>query len=926
MPNHLTGDFDAVMHFSVRQINGLLATLHQNRVIKGKPNTVPHSEAFRVGPPPAITDPEIVNFGTWMGAARSQMAYLGIETMDASVLLEKSPPGVRTRLRDGFIKWTEATHETVPADNVRGRVEVQISSPMLSLEEDATTEIIVSQFVRAHYYRDFGSKKMPEPVHGEVWVAYQVTRETSGDRALKVLPPTNDSKIQFVPEAGTVDPAQDAVITKEIRKLLRERFDPKPNIPPDFAFYGFKAIGSAISRQDPGMQALALPVPLSGGGPPAGDIQSISSPLLTGLDDFAVAVSKEAIEASLSPSLNKLRLIQNFIPFAAPDALPTYRISVLSAALLWNNGWIDLRITAKATTPHTIAPNFDNITINQRMTLVLGAGQNVSLLAADSDLTISGVTIDVMGEEYDLSGLIKSFVVSHCHAALAPAQAGISQSLGNSRHKLNSGLKSFDEWATANFTKVEVTVDGIVLRGTVDTSLPRKPPVIAFRETDDGGGYTALESWIPGGRITHYAWSMFELVGFTTDAGHKWVIPWFGKHTPLGADPHRFILPKPTGATELSNICLAADGIQISGDGRPSAVSGSGVSTSGFRQGMCAPAVSEPLRGLPPGWEVLNLPKWLPRYPDRVLEESIFAHVDAVASTPLPPGLSSNHLVFFADWHEEQPMHLLSQALSEVRRRDCPLTVIMVLPVGSMRMLPRDFDTRMGLVTTRGGQQTLAGTERREERSPVTLEVTEDYESGWTQTFAAREAPAHFLMNAAGELVFQGNANTSAKALASALDANLMAAPRPQPRLVTLALRPGDPGPELQFRDTSGERFGLHRLLGKRVLLNFWQSWSAPCVRELRRLQELQDQFGRDAPFVAAFCGDREPKSLERLRHEHRLSFPLVHDAHQQLARLFKVRCWPTTVSINEDGIVDHVQFGAVHERARPSTPLPEAM
>ncbi|MGH8604029.1 MAG: peroxiredoxin family protein, partial [Gammaproteobacteria bacterium] len=121
------------------------------------------------------------------------------------------------------------------------------------------------------------------------------------------------------------------------------------------------------------------------------------------------------------------------------------------------------------------------------------------------------------------------------------------------------------------------------------------------------------------------------------------------------------------------------------------------------------------------------------------------------------------------------------------------------------------------------------------------------------------------------------------------------------------------------FEDDRGEFIALRRFRGQRILLNFWQSWSKPCLKELRRLQELHDQAGRDAPFIVALCGDREPTALAGVRRENNLSFSLVHDRLQQTARYFKVRCWPSTVSINPEGIIDRIQFGLTHEPGEES-------
>ena len=64
-----------------------------------------------------------------------------------------------------------------------------------------------------------------------------------------------------------------------------------------------------------------------------------------------------------------------------------------------------------------------------------------------------------------------------------------------------------------------------------------------------------------------------------------------------------------------------------------------------------------------------------------------------------------------------------------------------------------------------------------------------------------------------------------------------------------------------------------------------------------------------------------ERASVNRaIREQHGFSFVLAHDAEQRIARLYGVRCWPTTISVNPDGLIDHVQFGIAHQHAsRPN-------
>jgi hypothetical protein len=49
MASNLTGDYEAVVQVSTRQINGLLATLHQNGAQENAPLKLVHSATLRVG-------------------------------------------------------------------------------------------------------------------------------------------------------------------------------------------------------------------------------------------------------------------------------------------------------------------------------------------------------------------------------------------------------------------------------------------------------------------------------------------------------------------------------------------------------------------------------------------------------------------------------------------------------------------------------------------------------------------------------------------------------------------------------------------------------------------------------------------------------------------------------------------------------------
>src|SRR5215467_7268533 len=101
MANPLTGDFEAALQIAIRQINGILGTLHQNGATQDAALQTPHSTTGRIGdfrnghPPPP------------------------------------PPPGV-----------------------VRGLAKLQAASATITVAQGSSSEITVNAGIRAQYYPD----------------------------------------------------------------------------------------------------------------------------------------------------------------------------------------------------------------------------------------------------------------------------------------------------------------------------------------------------------------------------------------------------------------------------------------------------------------------------------------------------------------------------------------------------------------------------------------------------------------------------------------------------------------------------------------------------------------------------------------------------------------------------------------------------
>ena len=180
----------------------------------------------------------------------------------------------------------------------------------------------------------------------------------------------------------------------------------------------------------------------------------------------------------------------------------------------------------------------------------------------------------------------------------------------------------------------------------------------------------------------------------------------------------------------------------------------------------------------------------------------------------------------------EKPLDALSSALSRVRNSSA-LMVIVVLPAGAFDSSRREFESKLPAAR---------------EAPPRSVQFTEDDEGGWTRMFAVAKTPSAYLINAKREFVWKHEGEPDPAELAAALDQHLVptSAPRFRPlRLTSFSWRFRAGRPHSRTMVDTSSRFIVSA--DDDVLLNFWQSWSAPCLAELGRLQRLHRGWQRTA-------------------------------------------------------------------------------
>ncbi|MBL4720967.1 MAG: TlpA family protein disulfide reductase [Alphaproteobacteria bacterium] len=117
---------------------------------------------------------------------------------------------------------------------------------------------------------------------------------------------------------------------------------------------------------------------------------------------------------------------------------------------------------------------------------------------------------------------------------------------------------------------------------------------------------------------------------------------------------------------------------------------------------------------------------------------------------------------------------------------------------------------------------------------------------------------------------------------------------------------PAPPAPDKYFLNENGDSVTLFDFAGKVVLVNFWATWCAPCVREMPSLDRLAAAVTDTDFVVAAISVDRGGVKvarpfLDKLGVSH---LKLFLDPKMALALSLGVRAMPTTFLIDRKGRV----------------------
>lgn len=123
----------------------------------------------------------------------------------------------------------------------------------------------------------------------------------------------------------------------------------------------------------------------------------------------------------------------------------------------------------------------------------------------------------------------------------------------------------------------------------------------------------------------------------------------------------------------------------------------------------------------------------------------------------------------------------------------------------------------------------------------------------------------------------------------------------------------GDTPPSYLGKESGGDRINLTDHEGKVVVISFWASWCAPCLKELPILENIQNQVGIDKLKVVAVNFKENRKQYRKIsRALASLKLSLTHDKRGSIGKSYGVEAVPDLFIVGKDGRLafHHVGYG----------------
>lgn len=118
---------------------------------------------------------------------------------------------------------------------------------------------------------------------------------------------------------------------------------------------------------------------------------------------------------------------------------------------------------------------------------------------------------------------------------------------------------------------------------------------------------------------------------------------------------------------------------------------------------------------------------------------------------------------------------------------------------------------------------------------------------------------------------------------------------------------------DLRLAALDGQQHTSATLRGKVVLVDFWDTWCAPCLRAMPHLKDLSEVYAGQIVVIAIAIGQEGEGKVREVVERQNLTFPVALFEPQEgvTAAFGEISALPTTFLLDQDGVIRHRWVGA---------------
>lgn len=908
MANDLTGQFDAVVEFSVGAVNRLLAAMHRSERFL-------HSVTFRVDDVPrpfntVTVQPSVLASRDAFGDPTANQDQVGRPIPVSGPLPARIP---LLSVVDTVVNLNIAGATTaVQPSFLKGVAQLQLSPPELFLSPHTGSKVTVSMQIMSRYLPDPETTPLREFIRGQIRISADVSQVASkfpnAQNMIHVDIEADTVGIDFIPQfPQDMSDVDIATVVLAIRNALKTSALPtNVTVPDNVISIQFKTLPGSP-------QAIAMLLNLDLGFAHGGtDPASVTRIFLGAADDFAFAAGRDYVMGVFQPIIDTIKGT-SFQPVEIKVTVPvlvteitvidaTYTPSLTSVSADLRPGKIVVTIEGNAHTSSAVPGSFE-FTVEQELSL--------SPHGDAADLVVGGISITdirknslVSAFKGHLQGYAQQLRDQMLDAQPPGGGPTLRETLNATVRQTLSGQNNLGGFLTSLLaptgtttvpspefqvacTSIDIQPSGIVLHGSLAVA-DWPPPYVEFeaipattRRTvvvPRGPDYSALKTWIPGGRITEYDW-FFQGQAASPDT-NKFVRLDPGEQTLASAADVSGTVVHPSGFTTgpaYAPLCLTVRGTRLTTSGPP-AVQPVSASTCGYTTTSILNAIMVSANG--------SLPLVALAEPGPGGVVHVAGHMQAQVGAATP-----NRIVHFADGNSLAHLEFLTQALQESKRGDAGTAILAVLTPEQLAKAPY----REGII------------------------YLEDQDGSWERVFraASTQRPSTLILDPSGKEVWRHEGQLDHTTLSAALVKLLVRGGSAGLDVLRSSLRLGQLSPNFLIPYAPGRELTLRRLAGP-VVLAFWRAALESSIQMVRDLVEPASQAaGRGPVFLAINDGDSADVA-RRVAAENRFADALVIDPEREISAAYGVKIWPMIVSLDTRGLVQEVRFGRRSARIPP--------